>query len=362
MPMLESLVSLSLILVGFVGLVAGGELLVRAAVTLAAAMRISPLVIGLTVVAFGTSAPELAVTIQSVWSGASNLAVGNVVGSNIANILLVIGVAAIVAPLVVHERVRRIDLPLVIAVSVGVWLLSLDRRLGHLDGVLLCAALLGYLWWSMCDGRREGSCSGASAPSLVEPLGPWAMARETVRLLVGLVLLSMGARLLVMGAVDIARVLGVGELVIGLTLVAVGTSLPEVATSVIAGLRGHRDIAVGNLIGSNLFNLLAVLGIGAATSPHGIAVPRAVLKLDLPIMILTAVACVPLFLVGRVGRKAGAVFLAYFAGYLIYVVLRATDSPFRQAFEIGMLAIVAPLTLAAIAVSLYPIFRRRSPD
>ncbi|EXJ15225.1 calcium/sodium antiporter [Imhoffiella purpurea] len=362
MSMLDVLVSSSLILIGFLGLVGGGEILVRAAAALAAAMRISPLVVGLTVVAFGTSAPELAVTVQSVWADAADLAVGNVVGSNIANILLVLGVAALVSPLVVHERVRRIDLPLVILASAGVWLLALDRRIGHWDGLLLCLLLFGYLVWSVRQGRREALEPLVSAGGALDPPGAMVLLRELARLLVGLVLLAMGGRLLVMGAVDIARVLGVGELVVGLTLVAVGTSLPEVVTSVIAGLRGHRDIAVGNLIGSNLFNLLAVLGIGAATSPSGIPVLRAVLKLDLPIMILTTLACIPAFVAGRVGRRTGAVFLAYFICYLIYVVLRATQSPFRQTFEMGMLGVAFPLTLIAMTVAVYPLLRRRFSD
>lgn len=315
------------ILPGFVLLVGGGELLVRAATALARAARISALVIGLTVVAFGTSAPELAVTLQATWSGAGDLALGNVIGSNIANILLVLGLAALMAPLWVERRVLTIDLPLVVAASFALWLLGLDGRLRPVDGALLFATLLVYLIWSIRAGRRDADASetpDAGNPSA--PPGPqgWIMARDLALLLLGLLLLALGSRLLVMGAVEIARLLGVSELVIGLTVVAIGTSLPEVATSVIASLRGARDLAIGNVIGSNLFNLLAVLGLGALVAPEPIPVAGEALRLDLPVMILASLICLPLLgMSRRLGRLEGGVFLLAFAAYLGQMVWRA---------------------------------------
>lgn len=361
--MSDLIVSFGLTLVGFIGLILGGELLVRAASALASVMRISPLVIGLTVVAFGTSAPELAVTVQSAWADAADLAVGNVVGSNIANVLLVLGLAALIAPLSVHSRVVRIDVPLVVLASAGLWLMSLDGRVGRFDGLLLCTLLAAYLVWSVRQGKQEAREVQAELAQLV-PLpadrGILGGVRHLLVLLVGLILLTMGARLLVMGAVDIARVLGVGELVVGLTVVAIGTSLPEVVTSVLASLRGQRDIAVGNVIGSNLFNILAVLGIGSLVAPSGIPVPRAALAMDLPIMIATAVVCLPIFFTGmRIDRLEGAAFLGYFVAYIAYVGMRATQAPFVSRFEIAMIAFVIPLTLLAIGFSLYQCRARR---
>ncbi|MBN2886273.1 MAG: calcium/sodium antiporter [Chromatiaceae bacterium] len=315
------------ILPGFVLLVGGGELLVRAATALARAARISALVIGLTVVAFGTSAPELAVTLQATWSGAGDLALGNVIGSNIANILLVLGLAALMAPLWVERRVLTIDLPLVVAASLALWLLGLDGRLGTIDGALLFATLLVYLIGSVRAGRRDADASEArDAGSQSASPGPQGciMARNLALLLLGLLLLALGSRLLVMGAIEIARLLGVSELVIGLTVVAIGTSLPEVATSVIASLRGARDLAIGNVIGSNLFNLLAVLGLGALVAPEPIPVAGEALRLDLPVMIIASLICLPLLGMGRhLGRLEGSVFLLAFAAYLGQMVWRA---------------------------------------
>ena len=357
------ILSLSLVVIGFLGLIGGGEYLVRSATALATAMRISPLVIGLTVVAFGTSAPELAVTVQAAWSGSAEIALGNVVGSNIANVLLVLGLAAVVAPLTVHSRVVRIDVPLVILASLGVWLMAFSHGIGHLDGLLLVLALMVYLAWSVRQGKREAMEVQGELLQAVETEtrgAPASLVKQIGLLLIGLLLLALGARLLVMGAVDIALVLGVDELVIGLTVVAIGTSLPEVVTSVVASLRGNRDIAVGNVIGSNLFNLLGVLGIGALVAPHGIAVSPEVLTLDLPIMIATALVCLPIFFVGlRISRLEGAFLLSYFVLYLTHVVMRATGAVFMREFEVVMLFFVIPLTLVAIAISVYPCLRGR---
>jgi cation:H+ antiporter len=364
--MSATLVSTVQILIGLVGLVAGGELLVRGAAALAGAARISPLVIGLTVVAFGTSAPELAVTIQASWAGSPELAVGNVVGSNIANVLLILGLSALVAPLVVQSRVVRIDVPLMIACSVGLWLLILDGSVSRLDGLLLFSTLIGYVAWSVIQGRREGVEIQDEFAEALPHDGSTAsyLWRQAGLVVGGLVLLVIAARLLVGGASDIARQLGVSELVIGLTIVAVGTSLPELVTSVVASLRGQRDIAVGNVVGSNLFNILAVLGLGALAAPGGIAVADQVLRLDLPIMIATAAACLPVFFTGgRISRLEGGLFFFYFVAYTAYVVMGATGAAHMRSFELAMLGFVIPLTVMAIAVSVYQHFsmQRRQP-
>jgi cation:H+ antiporter len=354
--MSATLVSTVQILIGLVGLVAGGELLVRGAAALAGAARISPLVIGLTVVAFGTSAPELAVTVQAAGAGAPELAVGNVVGSNIANVLLILGLSALVAPLIVQSRVVRIDVPLMVACSVGLWFLVLDGAVSRLDGLLLFCALVGYLVWSVLQGRKEGAEIQAEFAQALPHDGANAryIAKQVGLIVGGLVLLVIAARLLVGGASEIARTLGVSELVIGLTIVAVGTSLPELVTSVVASLRGQRDIAVGNVVGSNLFNILAVLGLGALVAPGGIAVADQVLRLDLPIMIATALACLPIFFTGgRISRLEGGLFFFYYAAYTAYVVMGATGTPHMRSFELAMVGFVIPLTVMAIAFSVY---------
>lgn len=344
-------------LIGFVGLLAGGELLVRGASNLAAAARISPLVIGLTVVAFGTSAPELAVTVQAAWLGAPSLAVGNVVGSNIANVLLILGLAALAAPLLVQSRIVRIDVPLVVVASLGVWLLALDGGIARRDGALMFALLVVYIIWSIRAGRRESTEVQAEFALAERSAGAVPVQHQIGRqlglLVLGLVVLVGAAHILVVGAASIARHLGVSELVIGLTVVAVGTSLPELVASVVASLRGERDIAVGNIVGSNLFNLLGVLGVGAMLAPEQLRISAHVLWLDLPIMVATAVVCLPIFFTGyRISRLEGALFFGYFIAYMSWLVMDATDDPNLRSFEWAMLGFVIPLTLMAIGFSL----------
>lgn len=327
--MVDYLIPLMLILAGLLFLVVGGELLVRGASRLATAIGISPLVVGLTVVAFGTSAPELAVTLQASLRGEPDLALGNVVGSNICNILLILGASALAAPLAVPTQLLQRDVPLMILASVLLLVLGWDGNIGRGDGCLLFAGLVGYVVWAIVRSRRESreatDENPPSSPACVEPRSKRIVA-PLLFVVVGLVLLTLGSGWLVHGAVAIARLLGVTELLIGLTIVAVGTSLPELAASVVASLRGEREIAVGNVVGSNLFNILSVLGLSALVAPHGIAVPRAALHSDIPIMIGVAVACLPIFLTRRrVDRWEGGVLLACYAAYTIHLILGASS-------------------------------------
>jgi cation:H+ antiporter len=297
------------ILAGLVLLVGGGELLVRGASRLAAAFGVAPLVVGLTVVAFGTSAPELAVSLQAVAAGAGDLALGNVLGSNIFNVLAILGLSALVAPLVVSKRVVQVEVPVMIAISAGTWALAANGRLGVADGALLLLTIAAYTGWLLRSSNAEQDDDARDAA----PGGRFGMAALIV---VGLGLLMVGARLLVEGASALARGLGVSDAVIGLTIVAAGTSLPEVAASVVATYRGQRDIAVGNVLGSNVFNLTMILG-AAAVSGGGLAVSSAMLQFDFAVMFLVAVACLPIFWTGhRITRWEGVLFLA---GYLAYV-------------------------------------------
>ena len=346
---LDAIISL---VIGLVLLTVGAEALVRGASALAAAIGISPLVVGLTVVAYGTSAPELAVGVQASLAGQGDIAVGNVIGSNIFNILLILGLSAIVTPLVVARQLVRRDVPIMIAVSVVFVLMALDGALSRIEGIMLAAGAAGYTAFSLQMSRREQRILRENSPAgngVPRPHIPARLILQFGLLLVGLGMLVFGARQLVGGAVIIARTLGVSELVIGLTIVAAGTSLPEVATSVMAAARGQRDIAVGNAIGSNIFNILLILGISGAVAPSGLVVAPALLAFDLPVMVAVAVACLPIFYTGQlIARWEGGLFLAYYGAYVTYVILAASQHDALDPYSRTMLWFVVPLTTVPV--------------
>ncbi len=345
-----------LVICGFAVLVFGADLLVRGASRLAAAAGIPALVIGLTIVAFGTSAPELAVSLGSALSGSPDIALGNVVGSNIFNVLLILGLSALAAPLAVSAQLVRLDVPIMIAASLLLWLLALDHHIDRIDGAVLATLIVLYTVFQIRQGRRDNANS-ASIPD-----GPQAgtMARNVTLIVGGLLLLVAGSRGLVIGATGIARSLGVSELLIGLTIIAAGTSLPELATSVLASIRGERDIAVGNVVGSNLFNILSVLGFTALVAPGGIQVAEAALKFDIPVMTAVAIACLPVFFRKHlIARWEGGVFLAYYIAYTIYLVLAATDHDALNQYRSAMIGFVLPLTALTFAVILWRTLRSR---
>jgi cation:H+ antiporter len=351
---------------GLVTLVIGAEILVRGASRLAAALGISPLVIGLTIVAFGTSSPEMAVSVQSALSGQVDIAVGNVVGSNIFNILFILGLSAVIVPLVVAQQLVRLDVPLMIGVSVLVWVLSLNGFIEQWEGIVLFAGIIAYTVFLIVQSRREKDkaveAEYATEYAPHEPRTGPRMLLNGVMAVGGLVLLVFGARWFVDGAVELARGLGMSELIIGLTIVAAGTSMPEVATSIVAAVRGERDIAVGNVVGSNIFNILAVLGLTAIVSPTSVPVASGMLTIDMPFMIAVAVACLPIFLTGHtIARWEGVVFLGYYVAYTVYLILDAANHPSVTQYFNFMLFFVAPLTVLTLVVSLGREFRRRRP-
>lgn len=308
-----------LLVIGLVLLVVGAEALVRGASKLAAAIGISPLVIGLTVVAFGTSAPEMAVSTVSSLTGQSNIAAGNIIGSNIFNVLFILGLSALMTPLVVSLRLIRLEVPLMIAASAVVYLFCMDGVVARPEGLLLFSGIIAYTVFLVRQSRHENAQiqdEYVREYGGKKPLAVRALLKNIALILIGLGLLVLGSNWLVDCAAAIAQNLGVSDLVIGLTIVAVGTSLPELATSVVASIRNERDIAVGNVIGSNLFNLLAVMGVAGIVSPSGIAVSTSALHLDLPVMLAAATACLPIFLSGRrISRNEGVLLLG---GYLVY--------------------------------------------
>jgi cation:H+ antiporter len=349
------LMAILLFVAGLALLATGAEVLVRGASRLATAAGISPLVVGLTVVAFGTSAPELAVAVQSALTGdaGANLVVGNVVGSNIFNVLVVLGISAIITPLTVLQQLVRVDVPVMIGVSVLMLLLALDGRISTMEGGVLFGGIVLYLIHAGIQGRKEGK---SALPSSDEPSLRGARRNSLVLNLVyvvaGLVMLVLGARWLVAGAIDIARALGLSELIIGLTIVAAGTSLPEVAASVAASLKGERDLAVGNVVGSCLFNILAVLGLAALVAPGGVAVATSALHFDVPVMIAVAFVCLPIFFTGCViARWEGLLFLGYYIVYTAFIVLQAAEHDAVDTFGFLMLVFVLPLTAMTLTVS-----------
>ena len=346
--------SVILLIVAGLGVLAlGAELLVRGASRLAGALGVTPLVIGLTVVAFGTSAPELAVSVQAALADRPDVVVGNVVGSNILNVLFILGISSLLTPLVVAQRLVRLEVPIMIGVSVLLLVLALDGRVERLEGLLLVGGIVAYTVFAVRQSRREGvevRAEYAHEYGTVAPRGRNTLVQVAL-VLIGLALLVAGARWLVDGAARLATALGVSQLVIGLTVVAAGTSVPELATSIVAAVRGERDIAVGNVVGSNIFNVLFILGLSALVSPAGVAVAPAALAFDIPVMIAVAVGCLPILFTGhRIARWEGALFVGYYAAYALFLVLASLEHDALPWFSRTMVAYVLPLTVVTLLV------------
>lgn len=360
-----SITTIVLLIAGLVLLVAGAEALVRGASKLAAMFGVSPLIIGLTVVAYGTSSPELAVSVQSSLAGQADISLGNVIGSNIFNVLLILGLSSVIAPLIVAQQLIRLDVPIMIGVSCLTLLFGLDGTIGRSDGVILFLGGVVYTLFLIVQSRRETNPDVqdeyAKEYSASDKLSVKAIALNLALLAVGLVTLVLGSRWLVEGSVTIARAIGVSELIIGLTIIAAGTSLPELATSTIASFRGERDIAVGNIVGSNIFNILAVLGLAAIVSPDGgVQVPNAALRFDIPVMIAVAGACLPIFFTGnRVSRREGLLFIAYYIIYTAYLILDSVNHDSLPVYNMVMVAFVLPITVLTLVIITLRSIRRR---
>lgn len=298
-----------LFVLGLVALFFGGEYLVRGATAVAKHFRLSPMVIGLTIVGFGTSAPELLVSIQAAMAGQPAIAIGNVLGSNIANILLILGVSAVIAPLIIPVRKLWRDLGFMLAATAAIWIMLLDGTVTRVEGLFLIAGLIVFLATAFMTGKVEVDEADLGD---IPQWKAWAMTFG------GLVVLVIGARLLVDSSTQLARAFGISEAVIGLTIVAVGTSLPELATSVIAAIRKQTEIAVGNVVGSNIFNIFSILGITALIAPIP-ADPRFA-AVDMPWVAGTAIGLTVLaFVLGGLPRIAGALLLAAYAGYVALI-------------------------------------------
>jgi cation:H+ antiporter len=349
-----------LLIGGMFALTFGAELLVRGAVRLAALFRIPPLVVGLTVVAFGTSAPEFAVSIGAAVNGQADITLGNVVGSNIFNVLAILGTAAVVAPLAVNRKLIRIDVPVMIGASLLLWGLAADGRWSRLEGVMAFAGLLAYTGFLIVSSRAATapivapSAESETAPVVGDPMrNPFVRALEALFLvIVGLTFLVLGSNWFVSGAVQLARLLGLSELVIGLTIVAGGTSLPELATSVMAALRGERDISVGNIVGSNIFNILGVLGLSSFVSATGVAVSPLALDFDIPIMVAVAVVCLPMFFTGRgIARWEGLLLMLYYVAYTTVLILHSLGHDWLKPVTFSLAWFALPMTFLVLILS-----------
>ncbi|MDO7928468.1 calcium/sodium antiporter [Pseudomonas sp. KFB-139] len=339
---------------GLLLLLIGAELSVRAAVRMASILNIRPLIIGLTVVALGSSAPQMAVSLQAAFSDSTDIGVGSVIGSNIFNVLVTLGLCALIIPLRVARQVLRIDIPLMIGASLLVIGLSWNGEFSKFDGVLLLGALLACLVIVLrqaSHGARHGHTHSTEKPRSL----------TCIALLVcGLLLLASGGHLLVDAAVVVAINLGLSERIIGLTLIAIVTSLPALMTSLIAALRGERDIAVGNVIGSNLFNLLGVLGLTALISPVPLTISPNALVFDLPIMLGVAVLCLPLFYAGyRITRLEGLLLLALYLTYGLHIVSFSTGMLLAERLEHLMIQFILPLLGTAVAFGIVKAWRRQ---
>ncbi len=352
-----------LFIIGLVTLIIGAELFLKSVDKFGLAWSVSPVVMGLTVVAFATGAPELAISLQAAAEGKPDLVLGNILGSNIANILLILGIAGLVKPLNITNRIIKVDVPVVLGASVLLYVLAMDGLLTLVDGIIIFGALVAYsifMFSQIKKDRRDNKLKKEEQSSLDEPVTTLFYGKYVLLLAVGLVLIVMGSRWMVESAVEIAGILGISELIIGLTIVSIGTSLPEVATSLSAVRRDDSDTAVANVMGSNLYNILLTLSLTIIVAPGALDVSMDAIRLDLPFMVIVAVACLPLFWPAKeLGRAEATGFLFYYAAYMTYLVLIAMQHPLKETMEWGMIWVVIPLTIIMIIGKFISDYRRR---
>lgn len=342
-------------LLGLAALVLGADLLVRGASSIGLAIGISPLVIGLTIVAFGTSSPEIAVGVKAALTDHPDIIMGNLIGSTIFNILFILGLSALIAPLVVSQQLIWYEVPIMIGVHLLLLAMCSKGKIDKIDSIVLLGLITIYTIYAIFSGRNESKIvideykkALPENPSRFKPLD---IFKHAVFVITGLILCIIGAGWLLDSSVMMARALGVSELVIAMTIVAAGTSFPEVATSVVATIRGERDIAIGNVVGSNIFNILGIVGIAGLMAPNGIAVAPSLIRFDLPVAIAACVACLPIFFTGhKISRWEGLLFLGYYAAYTIYLLLAAKEHDALPLFSAIMLWFVIPLTLLTFAI------------
>lgn len=347
------LLTVILFFISVIALWAGAKWLVQGSAQLAARFRIPSILIGLTIVAWGTSSPEVAVTLVGAWKGEGELVIGNIVGSNIFNLLFILGLSALMTPIVVKWQLIRLDVPLMIVSTLFFWFLAFNQKLGHLSGLLLLVGMGFYLFITFRFAKKEETTKEKlpHLPSL------WM---QIISIVLGLILLIAGSELFISQASKIARSLGVSELLIGLTLLAGGTSLPELVTTLMALRKGENDIAIGHIVGSNISNLLGVMGLGALLSPQAIEIPQKALTFDIPIMIAASIGALPIFFTGhRISRWEGILFLFYYALYLTFLLLEMRFRSSLFYFTTALFFFIIPLTILTVIIGVVRHFQRR---
>ncbi len=344
------LISILELLAGIGLLFGGGELFVKGSVALSLILGIPQLVIGLTVVSLGTSAPELFVSIGSFFKGSDTLAVSNVVGSNIFNVLVVLGSSALILPLQVESRLVRRDVPLLLAVSAAVWGMASTGNVTWQAGLALLIALTINTAWEIRTVRETPDGMENAEPQINSTYSVGGWPKAIINISIGITLLSIGSNLLVNGAGATAEILGVSEAIIGLTIVSAGTSMPELITSIVAALRGKTDLAIGNVVGSSLLNQLLVLGSCAFISGgNGLDVENILIQRDLPIMVATTLACMPIFWTeGRITRLEGGILLTLYIFYLVDQILPYTIPTFHNQFRLTIICVILPILIILI--------------
>ncbi|MCX8997425.1 calcium/sodium antiporter [Rhizobiaceae bacterium BDR2-2] len=318
---------------GLAALVAGAEMLVRGGSTLARQLGISPLTIGLTVVAIGTSTPELAVGIEAAFDGEGGLVVGNIAGTNTFNLLFILGLTALFRPLTLEPASLRLDLPAMVLAALAFWISAADGFLSRVEGALLLTCGLAYTVLVVRGARTRTVAVETALPVLPRRVQTIRRAGlvNVIAMIAGIAIIIAGADWLVDGATDLARRLNVSEALIGLTIVAIGTSSPELVTTIVSTLRNERDIAVGNLLGSGVYNILIILGLTMLVPGSPIPVEETLIRVDIPVMAVATLLCVPVFLSGRrISRIEGGAFLTCYAAYFAYLLLVRNGAPFVQ--------------------------------
>ena len=333
--MSEYLFSIIEIIVGIFLLFIGGEFFIQGSVALSLILGIPQIVIGLTVVALGTSSPELLVSLNSVFKGSDSLAASNVVGSNIFNILVVLGISSLITPLKVKSRIVRRDVPLLIAISCSVWAMSSTGTLTWQAGIFLLFCLLINTIWEINTINEKDDDIKTAEPEINDFSFSNNLVSTITKLVFGIILLGFGANVLVSGSQDLARTLGIKETIIGLTIVATGTSLPELVTSIVAAFKGKTDLAIGNVIGSNLLNQLLILGSCTLFSGlGGLSISTDLIRIDIPIMVLTTFACMPIFWTkGKITRFEGFILLNIYIFYVLDKILLLSQFNFIMEFR-----------------------------
>ena len=337
--MSEMIFSISEIIVGVLLLFIGGEFFIQGSIALSLILGIPQIVVGLTVVSLGTSSPELLVSLNSVFKNSDSLAASNVIGSNIFNILVVLGISSIIKPLKVKSRIVRRDVPILMAISCSVWAMSSTGLLTWQAGIFLLFCLVINTFWEIITINEKDEDFKTAEPEIDDKSQYERKINILLKLLLGILSLSTGANILVNGSKSLASLMGISETIIGLTIVATGTSLPELVTSFIAALKGKTDLAIGNVIGSNLLNQLLILGSCSIFSGlEGLSISQELINTDLPIMVLTTFACLPIFWTkGKITRIEGFILLNIYAFYILDKILLSTNFYFLREYRISIL-------------------------